>query len=123
MIAERAVDEKTGTLTIVAEFANPERLIRPGQFGKIRGAIDIVKDAVLIPQQAVMEEQSSRTVFVVDADNKVVLRTVVLGERIENQVIVKDGVKPGERVIIDGLQKVRPGVIVAPAEKSLAAEK
>ena len=123
VIAERAVDEKTGTLTIVAEFANPERLIRPGQFGKIRGAIDTVKDAVLIPQQAVMEEQSSRTVYVVDADNKVVLRTVVLGERIENQVIVKEGVKPGERVIIDGLQKVRPGVIVTPAEKSLAAEK
>ena len=122
VIAERAVDEKTGTLTIVAEFANPERLIRPGQFGKIRGAIDTVKDAVLIPQQAVMEEQSSRTVYVVDADNKVVLRTVVLGERIENQVIVKEGVKPGERVIIDGLQKVRPGVIVTPAEKSLAAE-
>ena len=123
VIAERAVDEKTGTLTIVAEFANPERLIRPGQFGKIRGAIDTVKDAVLIPQQAVMEEQSSRTVYVVDAGNKVVLRTVVLGERIENQVIVKEGVKPGERVIIDGLQKVRPGVIVTPAEKSLAAEK
>jgi membrane fusion protein (multidrug efflux system) len=123
VIAERAVDEKTGTLTIVAEFPNPERLIRPGQFGKIRGAIDTVKDAVLIPQQAVMEEQSSRTVYVVDANNKVVLRTVVLGERIENQVIVKEGVKPGERVIIDGLQKVRPGVIVTPAEKSLAAEK
>jgi membrane fusion protein (multidrug efflux system) len=123
VIADRAVDQKTGTLTIVAEFANPERLIRPGQFGKIRGAIDIVKDAVLIPQQAVMEEQSSRTVYVVDAANKVVLRTVILGERIENQVIVKDGVKPGERVIIDGLQKVRPGVIVTPAEKSLAAEK
>jgi membrane fusion protein, multidrug efflux system len=122
VIAERAVDEKTGTLTIVAEFANPERLIRPGQFGKIRGAIDTVKDAVLIPQQAVMEEQSSRTVYVVDAGNKVVLRTVVLGERIEDQVIVKEGVKPGERVIIDGLQKVRPGVIVTPAEKSLAAE-
>ena len=123
VIADRAVDQKTGTLTIVAEFANPERLIRPGQFGKIRGAIDIVKDAVLIPQQAVMEEQSSRTVYVVDAANKVVLRTVILGERIENQVIVRDGVKPGERVIIDGLQKVRPGVIVTPAEKSLAAEK
>jgi membrane fusion protein, multidrug efflux system len=123
VIAERAVDQKTGTLTIVAEFANPERLIRPGQFGKIRGAIDTVKDAVLIPQQAVMEEQSSRTVYVVDAANKVVLRTVILGERIENQVIVRDGVKPGERVIIDGLQKVRPGVIVTPAEKSLAAEK
>jgi len=123
VIAERAVDEKTGTLTIVAEFANPQGLIRPGQFGKVRGAIDTVQDAVLIPQQAVMEEQSSRTVYVVDADNKVVLRTVVLGERAENLVIVKEGVKPGERVIVEGLQKVRPGMVVAPAEKPLAAEK
>jgi membrane fusion protein, multidrug efflux system len=123
VIADRAVDEKTGTLTIIAEFPNPERLVRPGQFGRVRGAIDTVKDAVLIPQQAVMEEQSSRTVYVVDAGNKVVLRTVTLGERFENQVIVKEGVKLGERVIIDGLQKVKPGVIVTPAEKSLAAEK
>ncbi len=123
VIAERAVDEKTGTLTIVAEFANPEGLIRPGQFGRIRGAIDTVQNAVLIPQQAVMEEQSSRTVYVVDADNKVALRTVVLGERYEDLVIVKEGVKPGERVIIEGLQKVRPGMVVAPAEKPLAAEK
>jgi len=123
VIAERAVDEKTGTLTIIAEFANPERLIRPGQFGRVRGAIDTVQNAVLIPQQAVMEEQSSRTVYVVGADNKVALRTVVLGERYENLVIVKEGVKPGERVIVEGLQKVRSGMVVTPAEKPLSAEK
>jgi membrane fusion protein (multidrug efflux system) len=123
VIAERAVDEKTGTLTLVAEFPNPERLIRPGQFGRVRGAIDTARDAVLMPQQAVMEEQSSKTVYVVDAGNRVALRTVVLGERYENLVIVKEGVRPGERVIIDGMQKVRPGVIVAPAEKPQTAEK
>jgi len=122
VIAERAIDEKTGTLTIVAEFANPEGVIRPGQFGRIRGAIDTVQNAVLIPQQAVMEEQSSRTVYVVGADNKVALRTVVLAERYGDLVIVKEGVKPGERVIVEGLQKVRPGMVVAPVEKSLAAE-
>jgi membrane fusion protein, multidrug efflux system len=123
VIAERAVDEKTGTLTIVAEFANPERLIRPGQFGKIRGAIDTAKDAVLIPQMAVMEEQSAKTVYVVESGNKVAVRTVILGDRYENLVIVKEGVKPGELVIIEGLQKVQPGTVVTPAEKSLAAEK
>jgi membrane fusion protein, multidrug efflux system len=116
-IAERAVDEKTGTLTIVAEFPNPEGLLRPGQFGKIRGAIATAGDAILIPQMAVMEEQSARTVFVVDAGNKVALRTVVLGERVENLVIVKEGVNPGERVITEGMQKVRPGMVVAPTEK------
>ena len=122
-IAERAVDQKTGTLTIVAEFPNPEKVIRPGQFGKVRGAIDTAENAILIPQQSVMEEQSAKTVYVVDAGNKVAIRTVILGERVENLVIVKEGVKPGERVITDGMQKVRPGVVVAPAEKSLAAEK
>ena len=122
-IAERAVDQKTGTLTIVAEFPNPEKLIRPGQFGKVRGAIDTAQNATLIPQQAVMEEQSAKAVYVVDADNKVAIRTVVLGERVGNLVIVKEGVKPSERVITDGMQKVRPGMVVAPGEKSLAAEK
>jgi membrane fusion protein (multidrug efflux system) len=119
-IAERAVDQKTGTLTIVAEFPNPEKIIRPGQFAKVRGAIDTAENATLIPQQAVMEEQSAKTVYVVDAGNKVAIRTVILGERVDNLVIVKEGVKPSERVITDGMQKVRPGMVVAPAEKSLA---
>jgi membrane fusion protein, multidrug efflux system len=119
-IAERAVDQKTGTLTIVAEFPNPEKIIRPGQFGKVRGAIDTAENAILIPQQAVMEEQSAKTVYVVGADNKVAVRTVVLGERVENLFVVREGVKAGERVITDGMQKVRPGMVVVPAEKSLA---
>jgi multidrug efflux system membrane fusion protein len=70
-----------------------------------------------------MEEQSAKTVYVVDAGNKVGVRTVSLGDRVENLVIVRQGVKPGERVITDGMQKVRPGMVVAPTEKSLAAEK
>jgi membrane fusion protein (multidrug efflux system) len=120
-IANRAVDEKTGTLTIVAEFPNPERIIRPGQFGKVRGAIATAESAILIPQLAIMEQQSAKTVFVVDSENKVALRTVTLGDRFENLIIVKEGVKPGERVITEGLQRVRPGMAVTPAEKSVAA--
>jgi membrane fusion protein, multidrug efflux system len=116
-IASRAVDEKTGTLTLVAEFRNPEGLIRPGQFARTRGAIDMAENAILIPQLAVMEEQSARTVYVVESDNKVALRTVVLGDRFENLVIVTEGVKPGERVITEGLQKVRAGMVVTPTEK------
>ncbi len=116
-IAERAVDEKTGTLTLVAEFRNPEGLIRPGQFARTRGAIDTAENAILIPQLAVMEEQSARTVYVVESDNKVALRTVALGDRYENLVIVTEGVKPGERVITEGTQKVRAGMVVAPTEK------
>jgi membrane fusion protein (multidrug efflux system) len=122
-IAERAVDVKTGTLTIVAEFPNPERIIRPGQFGKVRGAIATAENAILIPQVAIMEQQSAKTVFVVDRENKVALRTVTLGDRYENLIIVKEGVNPGERVIAEGLQRVRPGMLVAPTENPPAAEK
>ena len=116
-VADRAVDQKTGTLTIVAEFPNPDRLIRPGQFGRVRGAIDTAENAVLIPQQAVMEQQSAKVVYVVESDNKVGLRTVTLGDRFENMFIVKGGVKPGERVITEGMLKVRPGMVVNPADK------
>jgi membrane fusion protein, multidrug efflux system len=122
-IASRAVDEKTGTLTLVAEFRNPEGLIRPGQFARTRGAIDTAENAILIPQLAVMEEQSAKTVYVVEDGNKVAVRTVVLGERFENMTIVKEGVKPGERVITEGVQKVRPGMVVVPTEKTAAGER
>jgi membrane fusion protein, multidrug efflux system len=116
-VADRAIDQKTGTLTLVAEFRNPGGLIRPGQFGRVRGVIDTAENAVLIPQQSVMEQQSAKVVYVVENDNKVALRTVTLGDRFENLFVVKEGVKPGERVITDGMQKVRPGMVVTPADK------
>ena len=122
-IASRAVDPKTGTLTLIAEFPNPQGLIRPGQFGRVRGVIDTIENAILIPQIAVMEEQSARTVYVVEPGNKVAVRTVALGERYGNLVIVKEGVKPGELVIVEGLQKVRPGMTVTTTEKGLTTDK
>ena len=120
-IADRAVDQKTGTLTVVAEFPNPERVIRPGQFGKVRGAVNTAENATLIPQVAVMEQQSGKIVYVVDNESKVALRTVLLGDRYENLIIVKEGVKPGDRVIAEGLQRLRPGMLVAPTEKPVTA--
>jgi membrane fusion protein (multidrug efflux system) len=121
-IASRAVDEKTGTLTLVAEFPNPQGLIRPGQFGRVRGVIDTAENAILVPQLAVMEQQSAKTVYVVEEGSKVAVRTVVLGERYENMTIVKEGLKPGEQVITEGMQKVRPGMVVT-TEKPVATEK
>jgi len=121
-IASRAVDEKTGTLTLVAEFPNPQGLVRPGQFGRVRGVADTVENAILVPQVAVMEQQSAKTVYVVEDGNKVAVRTVVLGERYENLTIVKEGLKPGERVITEGMQKVRPGMVVT-TENPIATEK
>jgi membrane fusion protein (multidrug efflux system) len=108
-------------LTVVAEFPNPERVIRPGQFGKVRGAVNTAENATLIPQVAVMEQQSGKIVYVVDNESKVALRTVLLGDRYENLIIVKEGVKPGDRVIAEGLQRLRPGMLVAPTEKPVTA--
>jgi membrane fusion protein (multidrug efflux system) len=121
-IASRAMDEKTGTLTLVAEFPNPQGLVRPGQFGRVRGVADTVENAILVPLVAVMEQQSAKTVYVVEDGNKVAVRTVVLGERYENMTIVKEGLKPGERVITEGMQKVRPGMVVT-TENPIATEK
>ena len=114
VIVDRAVDLKTGTLTFIAEFPNPEGLLRPGQFGRVRAAVETAKDAILIPKRAVQEIQGMKTVLVVGADNMVALRTIQPGETVGDLLIVRDGLKPGERVIVDGIQKARPGSKVNP---------
>ncbi len=123
IIADRAVDLKTGTLSIVAEFPNPESLLRPGQFGRVRLAASVAENALLVPQKAVTELQSAKVVYVVGPDNKVALRSVVLGARVGQDYIVTDGVKSGERIIVEGLQKVRPGDTVNPTDQPLTTEK
>lgn len=118
VIFDRAVDTKTGTFTVVAEFPNPEGLLRPGQFGRVRGAAETARDAILIPKRAVQDTQGMKNVLVVGADDMVSLRTIQPGETVGDLLIVRDGLKPGERVIVDGVQKARPGSKVKP---SLAA--
>jgi membrane fusion protein, multidrug efflux system len=123
IIADRAVDLKTGTLSIVAEFPNPDALLRPGQFGRVRLAATVAENALLVPQKAVTEMQSAKVVYVVGADNKVALRSVTIAQRVGSDYIVPEGVKPGERIIVEGLQKVRPGDTVNPTTQPLTAEK
>ena len=123
IIADRAVDLKTGTLSIVAEFPNPDALLRPGQFGRVRLAATVAENALLVPQKAVTEMQSAKVVYVVGADNKVALRSVTLGARVGSDYMVTEGVKDGERIIVEGLQKVRPGDTVNPTEQPLTSEK
>jgi membrane fusion protein (multidrug efflux system) len=118
VIFDRAADTKTGTFTVVAEFPNPERELRPGQFGRVRGAAEVARDAILVPKRAMQEIQGMQTVLVVGADDMVALRTIQPGETVGELLIVRDGLKPGERVIVDGVQKARPGSKVNP---SLAA--
>jgi membrane fusion protein (multidrug efflux system) len=121
-IIDRAVDLKTGTLSIVAEFPNPDAFLRPGQFGRVKFAAEVAENALLVPQKSVTELQSAQVVYVVGPENKVQLRSVTLGERVGQDFIVTEGLKAGERIIVEGIQKVRPGAIVNPTDKPLTAE-
>ena len=109
---ERAVDPTTGTLTGQFTFPNPDRLLRPGQYGKARLATEVKEGALLVPQLAVQERQGLYSVMVVKPDATVEQRTVKAGERVGNLWIIDSGVKPGEKVIVEGLQKVQPGAKV-----------
>jgi membrane fusion protein, multidrug efflux system len=110
---ERAVDPTTGTLTGQFSFPNPERILRPSQYGRARIVTDVKQDAMLVPQRAVQEIQGLYSVMVVKPDATVEQRMVKAGERVGNLWIVDSGVKPGEKVIVEGIQKVRPGVKVS----------
>jgi membrane fusion protein (multidrug efflux system) len=114
IIADRAVDLATGTLSLIAEFPNPEMLLRPGQFGRALVTAEERPDAILVPQRAVVEVQGQQSVLVVGPDNMVAQRTITPAESVGDYLIVTAGVKPGERVIVEGTQKARPGMKVTP---------
>ncbi len=109
---ERAVDPTTGTLAVQISFPNPERLLRPGQYGRVRFASEIRRDALLVLQRAVQELQDRHNVVVVDADNKVSVRSVKVGPRVDDLWVIDEGLKPGERVVVEGLQRLRDGMTV-----------
>jgi membrane fusion protein (multidrug efflux system) len=122
IIVNREVDLKTGTLSLVAEFPNPNALLRPGQFGRVRMAATVAENALLVPQKAVTELQSAQVVYVVGDDNKVALRSVTVGARVGQDYIITDGVKAGERIIVEGIQKARPGATVNPTDQPVTSE-
>jgi membrane fusion protein (multidrug efflux system) len=123
--ADREVDLRTGTIIIQALFPNPGNLLRPGQYAKIRAVTRLNKNALLVPQRAVEELQGSYQVAVVGPNNTVDLRPVEVGEKVGSLWIVDQGLQPGERVVVAGLQKVKDGVVVnaqpLPAEAAVAA--
>jgi membrane fusion protein (multidrug efflux system) len=110
--ADRQVDVRTGAIRLVGLFPNPGNSLRPGQYGRVRTAIQIQKDALLVPQQAVIDLQGLHQVAVVDGDDKVRIQNVDLGDTFGTDWIVRGGVKPGEHVVAEGLQKVRQGTLV-----------
>ena len=120
---DRALDLTTGTLNIYVSFPNPDKLLRPGLFGRIRVALEEKPNALLVPQRAVQEMQGVKTVLVVGKDDKVALHTVTLGERYQDCFIVTEGLEPGERVVVEGLQKAIPGQKVTPQEQTTSQEK
>ena len=111
-VIERAVDPTTGTLTGQFAFPNPERLLRPGQYGKARFVTDVKEGAVVVPQLAVQEIQGLYSVMVVKPDATVEQRMVKAGERVGNLWVIDSGLKPADKVIVEGLQRVQPGVKV-----------
>ncbi len=113
---DRGIDATTGAVLIQASFPNPSRLLRPGLFGKVRVKLDVVKNGILIPQRSVSELQGTFTVLVVNKENKVEQRKVKLRTTIGSFWLVEDGLKDGERVIYEGLQKVKTGMLVKPIE-------
>jgi len=113
-LADRQVDLRTGTITVQSVFPNPENILRPGQYAKIRVAAETRKGAMLVPQQAVQQLQGSHQVAVVGGDNKVDIRSVKVGEQIGSMWIITQGLKPGERIVVAGVQKVKTGMVVNP---------
>src|SRR6266481_1587102 len=120
--ADRQVDVKTGTLRIQGLFPNPGNVLRPGQYGRVRAITTTRKGALVVPQKAVSELQGNYQVAVVGSDNKVQIRPVKVGERIGTDWIIEQGLKPGERVVAEGVQKVRGGMTVNPKPLTTTAE-
>ena len=112
--ADRAVNPATGTLTLRAVFPNTGQLLRPGMTGRVRVTYDVAEDAILVPQKAVTELLGKQFVSVVGAQGKVEQRPVKTGDRIGEQWLIADGLKPGDTVVVEGVQRARPGSTVKP---------
>jgi len=114
LFADRQVDQQTGTIRIAGAFPNPGNILRPGQYGRVRAVTEIRKGALLVPQRAVTELQGSYEVAVVGPDNKVSVRSVQVGQRVDTMWIINKGLNAGDRVVAEGTSKARNGSIVTP---------
>ena len=120
---DAAIDSTTGTLTLEADFPNPERIVLPGQFARVRGVLQEREGALAVPQRAVMETQGIFQLAVVGDDGTVDIRQVRMGPRVDGEWIVESGLEAGERVALDGLQRMRPGVKVVAKDAPAAGER
>src|SRR6266850_971582 len=123
VVTNRQVNVQTGTIAIQGSFPNAGNILRPGQYAKVRAAVDTRKGALLVPQRAVNELQGAYQIAVVASDGKVDIRTVRAGEQVGNQWIIEEGLHPGERIVVEGFARVKPGMVVraSPAADSSTA--
>jgi len=119
--ANNQIDVRTGTVRVVGEFPNPQGLLVPGMFVRVKAQMGIEKGALLVPQRSVTEMQGRYLIALVGADNKVVIKPVQTGEWVGDDWVVKGDVKPGDKVIYEGVQKVREGVVVNPVPAGASA--
>src|SRR6266404_3179889 len=122
LLADRQVDPNTGTIRIVAAFPNPGNILRPGQYGRVRVETSMKKGALLLPQSAVAQSQGSYQVAVVGSDHKVSMRAVKPGETFGTMWVIDSGLKPGEQVVVEGLQRLKEGTAVTPKPAQLSGE-
>jgi len=124
---DRQVKTSTGTILVTALLPNPGNLLRPGFFARARIIAEVVKDAVVVPQRAVSEIQGSYQLGIIGADGKAEIRPVKVGTRVDTDWVISSGLKPGEKVVVEGLQKIKAGSPVVakpwtpPAEKTATA--
>lgn len=113
--ADRQVDPRTGAMTLIGRFPNPDKKLRPGQFARVRAMTSIMRDAILVPQRAVMDLQGVNQVVVLNADNTISFRNVTTGPRDGSNWIITDGLQKGDTVIVEGQQRLRSGMTVSPS--------
>ena len=122
LLADRQVDPSTGTIRIVAAFPNPGNVLRPGQYGRVHVETNMKKGALLIPQSAVAQSQGSYQVAVIGDDHKVSMRAVKPGETFGTMWVIDSGLKPGEQVVVEGLQRLKEGTLVTSKPARLSGE-
>jgi RND family efflux transporter MFP subunit len=110
--ADRQVNQNTGAIQLAALFPNPGNILRPGQYGKVRVVTRVQQNALLIPQAAINEQQGNYQVAVVEKDGRVAVRSVQVGERTGTMWVIHNGLKAGDRVVVEGQQNLRPGMTV-----------
>jgi membrane fusion protein (multidrug efflux system) len=111
---DREIDPTTGSVLVQCSFPNPNNIIRPGQFGKVKGQLTELKNGIKIPQRCIMELQGQKNVYIIDSENKIELRNIMVGPKIDNFIVVREGLEIGEKIVYEGLQKVRPQSEVKP---------